>query len=76
MISRSYISLAYKPKRADTFSQMPQKVELLSLIAPPLIDVDIIQQEVIKDEELKKIREQLETDLGGFLSTLLTKVVL
>lgn len=55
----------YQPKSnkaADALSRMPPNAELITLVAPSLLDVHKIQQEVREDVQLQKVPQKLEED--------------
>lgn len=56
--------ILYQPglqnKAVDAFSRMPQQVEVMVLTAPTLVDIEVVQQEVEKDEVLQKIITRLK----------------
>ncbi|TYK14463.1 Ty3/gypsy retrotransposon protein [Cucumis melo var. makuwa] len=58
--------VVYKPglenKAADALSRTPPTVQLYSLIAPTLIDLTRIKEEVEKDEQLQKIVAELKEE--------------
>lgn len=63
--------LGLNNKAAGALPRLPHKVELMSLIALPLVDMEVLLQEVQEDEELKKLIETLEKESASILKFLL-----
>ena len=52
--------LGLENKAADALSKMPSTIHLSSLMAPTLIDLQVIKEEMEKGEHLKEVMTEVE----------------